>query len=42
MDLARQYPEAFRRVAERAWHDAAFKARLRRSSRLGICCRLPE
>src|SRR4051812_44547830 len=30
MDLARQYPEAFRRVAERAWADEDFKALLLR------------
>ena len=30
MDLARQYPEAFRRVVERAWADSAFKALLLR------------
>jgi hypothetical protein len=30
MDLARQYPEAFQRVVERAWGDDGFKARLLR------------
>jgi hypothetical protein len=30
MDLARQYPQAFRRVAERAWRDEPFKALLLR------------
>jgi hypothetical protein len=28
MNLAKQYPEAFRRVVERAWKDEAFKAQL--------------
>jgi hypothetical protein len=30
MDLASQYPEAFRRVVERAWGDEPFKALLLR------------
>jgi hypothetical protein len=30
MDLARQYPEEFRRVAERAWGDEGFRRRLLR------------
>jgi hypothetical protein len=30
MDLTRQYPEEFRRVAERAWADESFKALLLR------------
>jgi hypothetical protein len=30
MDLARQYPEDFRRVVERAWNDDSYKALLLR------------